>query len=145
MHDEVPFLRLIADEGPILMTHRRMIANLTDGSFSIPYEMVGDVTLGGGLVQKKNRVRLQLTFHAAIPAPGGSSKQFTWQLEKESSFFKDVIMDWCYSRVFMCGGCGQRELDFRVDGTKTKCRCMHCATDHDIDLDEGIAVPVAGS
>lgn len=143
LRDEVPFLRLTADEGPILMTSRRMIANLADGSFSIPYEMVGDVTFGGGLVQKKSKVRLLLGFHTPIQAPGGASKQFTWQLDKESSFFKDVIMDWCYSRVFMCGGCGLRELDYRLDGSKPKARCMHCATDHEIDLTEGIAIPLA--
>jgi len=143
--DEVPFLRLTADEGPILMTSRRMIANLADGVFSIPYEMVGDVTMGGGLVQKKSRVRLQLGFHAPIQTPGGAVKQFSWQLDKDSSFFKDAIMDWCYSRVFVCGGCGLRDLDYRVDGSKARARCMHCATDHDIDLDEGIAVPVATS
>jgi len=143
LRDEVPFLRLNSDEGPILMTHRRMIANLADGHFSIPYEMVSDVTMGGGLVQKKSKVRLLLAFHAPIHTPGGLAKQFTWQLDKESSFFKDVIMDWCYSRMFICGGCGQRELDYRIDGTKPRARCMHCATDHEIDLDEGIAIPIA--
>jgi uncharacterized C2H2 Zn-finger protein len=141
--DEVPFLRLVADEGPILMTSRRLISSLKEGFISIPYEMVGDVTVGGGLVQKKNRVRLQLAFHAPIPTPPGPSKQLNWQLDKDSSFYKDVIMDWCYSRNFLCGGCGQRDLDFRLDGTKPRARCMHCATDHDIDLREAIAVPLS--
>jgi hypothetical protein len=143
LRDEVPFLRLTSDEGPILMTSRRMISNLTDGVFSIPYEMVGDVTMGGGLVQKKSRVRLQLGFHSQIQTPGGAVKQYAWQLDKESSFFKDVIMDWSYSRVFLCGSCGLRDLDYRVDGSKSRARCMHCATDHEIDLSEGIAIPIA--
>ncbi len=142
MRDEVPFLRLTAEEGPILMTSRRLIASLKEGFFSIPYEIVSDVTVGGGLVQKKSRVRLQLSFHSAVPTPSGSNKQATWQLDKESSFFKDVIMDWCFARVFMCGVCGQRDLDFRSDGSNVRARCMHCATDHDIDLREALAIPL---
>jgi hypothetical protein len=139
----VPFLRLRSEEGPILMTSRRLIASLEGGFFFIPYEMVSDVTLGGGLVQKKNWVRLQLSFHAPIPSPSGTTKQFTWMLDKDSSFYKDVIMDWCFARLFICGGCGQRELDFRLEGSKPKARCMHCATDHEIDLREAIAIPLA--
>jgi hypothetical protein len=141
--DELPFLRLVADEGPILMTSRRMIASLADGFLSIPYEMVGDVTIGGGLVQKKKKVRLLLDFQTQIPGPSGTLKQSTWQLDKDSSFYKDVIMDWCFARNFMCGSCGKRELDYRLDGSKARARCMHCATDHDIDLREAIAVPLA--
>ncbi len=142
VRDEVPFLRLVTEEGPILMTSRRMIASLQEGFFSMPYEIINDVTVGGGLVQKKGRVRLQLGFHSPIPTPTGAAKQSSWQLDKESSFYKDVIMDWCYSRNFMCGGCGKRDLDYRLDGTKPRARCMHCATDHDIDLREAIAVPL---
>jgi hypothetical protein len=140
---EVPFLRLAAEEGPILMTSRRLVASLKEGFLSIPYEMVVDVTVGGGLVQKKNRVRLQLVYQTSIPTPTGPMKQSAWQLDKDSSFYKDVIMDWCYSRSFVCGGCGQRELDYRLEGTKPRARCMHCATDHDIDVREALAVPLA--
>lgn len=142
MRDELPFLRLAADEGPILMTSRRLLASLKEGFVSIPYEIVVDVTMGGGLVQKKGRVRLQLSFHSTIPTPAGTAKQLTWQLDKESSFYKDVIMDWCFARIFMCGVCGQRDLDFRLDGSKVRARCMHCATDHDVDLREAIAIPM---
>jgi hypothetical protein len=142
--EEVPFLRLVSEEGPILMTSRRMLASLKEGFFSIPYEMIEDVTVGGGLVQKKNRVRLQLGFFTAITSPVGPSKQSTWQLDKDSSFYKDVIMDWAYSRNFMCSSCGKRDLDYRLDGSKPRARCMHCATDHDIDLREALAVPLVG-
>ncbi len=142
MRDEVPFLRLMSEEGPILMTSRRLIANVPDGYFSIPYEIVEDVTVGGGLVQKKGRVRLLLGFFVPIPTPVDAGKQFTWQLDKESSFYKDVIMDWCFSRNFVCGGCGKRDLDYRLEGSKPRTRCMHCATDHDIDLREALAVPL---
>lgn len=142
MRDEVPFLRLVSDEGPILMTSRRFIVNLTEGYFSVPYEVVEDVTVGGGLVQKRGRVRLLLGFFVPIPTPVELAKQFTWQLDKDSSFYKDVIMDWCFSRNFVCGGCGQRDLDYRLEDDEPRTRCMHCATDHTIDLREAIAVPM---
>lgn len=142
MRDEVSFLRLVSDEGPILMTSRRFIANVEQGYFSIPYEIVEDVTVGGGLVVKKSKVRLLLGFFVPIPAPVDNSKQFTWQLDKDSSFYKDVIMDWCFSRNFVCGGCGQRDLDYRLEDDEPRARCMHCATDHSIDLREAIAVPL---
>ncbi len=141
--EEIPFLRLNSDEGPILMTSRRLIGLVEDVMFSIPYEMVDDVTVGGGLVQKKSKTRLLLGFQAPIPAPTEPVKQFTWMLDKDSSFYKDVIMDWCYSRNFVCGGCGQRDLDFRIEDDEIRTRCMHCATDHEIDLREAIAVPLA--
>jgi hypothetical protein len=64
-------------------------------------------------------------------------------MDKDSSFYKDVIMDWCFSRSFLCGGCGQRDLDFRLEDTNVHTRCMHCALDHEIDMREAIAVPIA--
>lgn len=143
MQDEVPFLRLTTDEGPILMTSRRLIASLEAGYCSIPYEMVEDVTVGGGLVQKKSKPRLLLAFHTSLPVPIEPAKQASWQLDKDSSFYKEVIMDWCFSRSFLCGGCGQRDLDYRTEDNKAHCRCMHCALDHEIDMREAIAVPIA--
>jgi len=142
LRDEIPFLRLVTDEGPILMTSRRLICSLEEGFFSIPYEMINDVTVGGGLVQKKSKVRLVLAFHTPMPAPVEPQKQSTWLMNKDSSFYKDVIMDWCYSRNFVCGGCGQRDLDYRLEGATPHTRCMHCATDHEIDVRESIAVPL---
>jgi hypothetical protein len=65
----------------------------------------------------------------------------TWQLDKDSSFYSDVVMDWAFARNFMCGTCGARDLDFRTDDDIPHARCMHCATDHEIDLREAIAIP----
>lgn len=138
---ELPFLRLNSDEGPILMTSRRIIANHKGEGMSIPYEMIEDVNFGGGLVAKKSKTRMQLVFRAPLPTGEGSAKSLTWQLDKESSFFKDVVMDWAFARNFMCGACGARDLDFRLDAGRNRCRCMHCATDHQIDLREAFAIP----
>ena len=33
-------------------------------------------------------------------------------------------------------------MDYRTDGNMVHMRCMHCATDHEIDLVEGVAVPM---
>lgn len=138
---ELSFLRLNSEEGPILMTSRRIVANHKGQSMSIPYEMIEDVNFGGGLVVKKSKVRMQLVFRAPLPTAEGSAKSLTWQLDKESSFFKDVVMDWAFARNFMCGACGARDLDFRLDAGRSRCRCMHCATDHQIDLREAFAIP----
>jgi hypothetical protein len=143
VREEVPFQRLVSEEGPILMTSRRMIAEKEEVFHSIPYEMVGDVDFGGGLVTKKGRVRMVLTFHSPLPLTTGEAvKSMTWQLDKESSFYKDVIMDWSFSRNFICGACGERDLQYRTEGNKVRMRCMHCATDHEIDLREAVAVPI---
>jgi len=143
MRDELPFLRLASDEGPILMTSRRMIAAVGEIFHSIPYEMISDVDVGGGLVVKKNKVRLHFAFHSQIPLGGGEMKKsLTWQLDKDSSFYKEVIMDWAFARSFICGGCGERDLQYRTDGNKVRARCMHCATDHEIDAREAVAVPL---
>jgi hypothetical protein len=138
---EIPFLRLSSDEGPLLMTSRRMLAVHKDGMVSIPYEMVEDVTFGGGLVVKKSKVRLLLVFHAPLLVAGSTAKSLSWQLDKDSSFYSDVVMDWCFARTFMCGTCGARDLDYRSDDDIPFMRCMHCASDHEIDLREAIAIP----
>lgn len=138
---ELPFLRLNSEEGLILMTSLRIVATHKGQSMSIPYEMIEDVNFGGGLVAKKSKVRMQLVFRAPLPTGEGSAKSLTWQLDKESSFFKDVVMDWAFARNFMCGACGARDLDFRLDAGRNRCRCMHCATDHQIDLREAFAIP----
>ena len=142
LRDEIPFLRLTADEAAVLMTSRRMLSTTKDGSIaSIPYELNSDVDVGGGLVVKRNRVRLVLTLHSEIPFGGQPTKSATWQLDKESAFYKDVIFDWAFARNFICGQCGERDLDFRLEGPTPRARCMHCATDHEIDLAEAIAIP----
>jgi hypothetical protein len=140
--EEIPFLLLVSEEGPLLMTSRRLLFNLGERQGSVPYELVSDVDLGGGLIQKKRgSERLQLTFKGELPFEGGSAKSLAWNLDKESTFYKDVIMDWCFARNFICGSCGARDLDYRLENDACKARCMHCATDHDVDLVEAVAIP----
>lgn len=143
MQGEIPFLRLNSDEGPLLLTSRRLIARHKDETFSIPFEMIEDVTFGGGIVATKKRTRMLLGFHSPLPTAGGSAKSLAWQIDKESTFYKDVVMDWSFSRNFICGACGARDLDFRLEGDNPHCRCMHCATDHTVDLREALAIPAA--
>ena len=146
LQDEVPFLRLNSAEGPLLMTSRRLISeDPKNNTFtSIPYEMVAEVDFGGGpITTKKSKSRLQLTFHTALPIPPDEAiPKKAWHLDKESTFDKDVVFDWGYARNFLCGSCGERELDYRTENSKVRCRCMHCATDHEIDLAECVAVPL---
>lgn len=140
--EEIPFLRLSGEDGPILLTSRRMLMAREGGVAAIPYEMVSDIDLGGGLVQKKGRQRLVLTFHGPLPMPEGEARSVTTSLDKDSTFYKDVLMDWAFARNFICGACGARDLDYRHEQGTAKARCMHCATDHDIDLREAVAIPI---
>ncbi|HHQ47688.1 MAG TPA: zinc ribbon domain-containing protein [Acidobacteria bacterium] len=141
--EEVPFQRLESDEGPILMTSRRMlILQGKDAILSIPYEMISDVDVGGGLVKKKDRVNMKLTFHGPVLIGEKPTTSVNFSLDKESSFYKDVVMDWAFARNFICGSCGARDLEFRLEGTVPHYRCMHCATDHEIDLNEAVAIPI---
>jgi hypothetical protein len=132
--EEIPFLLLTALEGPILMTSRQVLA-LVDGEHAfLPYEIIKDVDYGGGLVVKKNHTRLLLHFHTAVPFKGKNIKSMTWQLDTESAKNKETILDWAFARSYICGSCGARDMDFRTDKGQTYGRCMHCATDHIIDL-----------
>jgi hypothetical protein len=144
LQDEVPFLRLDSTEGPLLLTSRRMLTKTSDGKvLSIPYEMISEVDFGAAIQTKKNKFRVNVKFHAPLPvAPDETISKMSWNLDKESSFSKEVVMDWGYARNFICGSCGERELDFRSEGAKVHCRCMHCATDHEVDLGECVAVPL---
>jgi len=143
MRGEIPFLRLESDEGSLLLTSRRMLTQHKGDEVSIPYEMIEDVTFGGGLVTSKKKTRMLLDFFCPIPKADGTVKSLSWMLDKESTFHKDVVMDWGFSRTFMCGACGARDLDFRTDDTIPACRCMHCATDHRVDMREALAIPTA--
>ena len=145
VQDEIPFLRLESSEGPILLTSRRMLTRNNEGKFiSMPYEMISEVDFGGGAITtKKSKFKVQVKFHAPLPIPPDEAiSKLAWTLDKESSFNKEVVMDWGYARNFICGSCGERDLDFRTDANKVHCRCMHCATDHEIDLGECVAVPL---
>ena len=143
--EEVPFLRLDSTEGPVLLTSRRMIA-IQDGSFeSIPFEVIKDVDYGGKKFTaiKKGKHRLQVSFHSPFPlSTGAMVKNIVRHLDKESSFYKDVVIDWGFARSFICGACGERELDYRTEDRIIHMRCMHCATDHEIELNECVAVPL---
>jgi len=141
--EEIPFQRLEADEGPLLMTSRRLLVVRADeGVLTIPYELISDVDVGGGLVKRKDRVAMKLTFHGPLMVGGKASTTINFTLDKESSFYKDVVMDWSFARNFICGACGARELDFRLEDTIPHCRCMRCATDHEIDVNEAVAIPL---
>jgi transcription elongation factor Elf1 len=144
MQDEVPFLLLNSDEGPILLTSRRILAKV-DGKFqSIPFEMIHEVEYGGSRLSasRKSKKRLQLNFHSPFAVDGDEViKNVAWHLDKDSSFSKEVVFEWGYARNFLCGSCGERDLQYRTDDKKVNARCMHCATDHEIDLAEGAAIP----
>ena len=144
VQDEVPFLRLNSEEGPILLTSRRLLTRRENIFESVPYEMISEVDYGGGKIKtSKSKFRLQIVFHTPFPLKSGElAKSITWHLDKESTFSKDVVIDWGYARNFICGSCGERELEYRTDETKLHCRCMHCAMDHEIDLVECVAVPL---
>jgi len=148
VQDEVPFLRLDSAEGPILLTSRRLLTRMGNVFESVPYEMIREVDYGGGAIKtSKSKFRLQIIFHTPIPLKSGElAKSIAWHLDKDSSFSKEVVFDWGYARNFICGSCGERELEYRTDevqgGHKMLCRCMHCATDHEIDFAECLAVPL---
>jgi hypothetical protein len=144
VQDEVPFLRLNSEEGPLLLTSRRLLAKTGATIEAIPYEMVNDVDYGGGRLQtRKSKFRLQLIFHTPMLMKSGElAKNIAFHLDKDSSFKKEVVMEWGYARNFICGGCGERDLEYRTDRNKVHFRCMHCAVDHEVDLAECVAVPL---
>jgi hypothetical protein len=139
--EEVPFLALAAEQGPILLTSRRMLFLFDGKTTSMPYELLSDVDFGGGLIQSKNKVRLQLTFLVPVLIGENEVSSLAWQLEKDSSFYKDVVMDWAFARHFICGACGAADLQYRSEGQRPFARCMHCAMDHEIDTFEAVIVP----
>lgn len=132
--EEIPFMLLDTFEGPLLLTSRQIVG-LVEGAFAnLPYEIIKDVDFGGGLVVKKNHTRLVLHFHAPVPFNEKTVKSLTWQLTADAATNKETIMDWAFARSYLCGSCGARDLDFRNEKGTTHGRCMHCATDHVIDL-----------
>jgi len=140
--EEIPFLLLESVEGPLLMTSRQMLGLVEDTFAHIPYEIIKDVDFGGGLVVKKGHTRLLLHFHSPLPFKDKNVASLTWQLTADSATNKETIMDWAFARSFMCGACGARDLDFRNEKGQTHGRCMHCATDHSIDLQQHRITPM---
>lgn len=141
--EEIPFLALGAAEGPLLMTSRQVMAMVDDFVLYLPYEIIKDVDFGGGLVVKKGHTRLVFHFHAPVPFKEKTTKSLTWQLDEKSATEKETIMDWAFARSYICGECGARDLDFRDEKGETHARCMHCATDHAIDLRHHKITPLA--
>ena len=148
VQDEVPFLRLDSAEGPILLTSRRLLTRRENDFESVPYEMIREVDYGGGAIKTaKTKFRLQIIFHTPMPLKSGElAKNIAWHLDNDSSFSKEVVFEWGYARNFICGACGERDLEYRTDEVrgehKMHFRCMHCATDHEIDIAECLAIPL---
>lgn len=140
--EEIPFLFLESAEGPILMTSRRVLALVDNAVAHLPYEIIKDVDFGGGLVVKKGHTRLVLRFHTPISFNDRKISSLSWQLTADSATNKEVIMDWAFARSYMCGECGARDLDYRNEKSEIRARCMHCATDHIIDLPNLRITPV---
>jgi len=140
--EEIPFMLLDTFEGPLLMTSRQMLGFLDGAVASLPYEIIKDVDFGGGLVIKKNHTRLVLHFHTPVPFNEKSVKSLTWQLTADAATNKEAIMDWAFARSYLCGSCGARDLDFRTEKGSIRGRCMHCATDHAIDLKKHTIKPL---
>lgn len=132
--EEIPFLLLKATEGSALMTSRQVLL-LLEGEFAfLPYEIIKDVDFGGGLVVKKGHTRLVFNFHVPVPFKGKSVNSMTIQLDADAATNKETIMDWSFARSYLCGSCGAHDFDFRGEKEELHARCMHCATDHIIDL-----------
>jgi hypothetical protein len=140
--EEIPFLFLDAAEGPLLMSSRQILGIQEGGFVFLPYEVIKDVDFGGGLVVKKGHTRLVLNFHMPIVFNGKNVNSLTWQLTAEAATNKEAIMDWAFARSYLCGSCGARDLDFRNEQGEAHGRCMHCATDHAIDLKNHTITPM---
>jgi hypothetical protein len=132
--EEIPFLLLGCAEGNVLMTSRQFLVRLESDFAFIPYEIIRDIDFGGGLAIKKDYTRLVLNFHSPLPIKNKNASSLTLQLDKEAATNKETIIDWAYARSHICGSCGARDLDYRQDKDGIHARCMHCATDHKIDL-----------
>lgn len=140
--EEIPFLLLESVDGPILMTSRQILAQVEGEFVYMPYEVIKDVDYGGGLVVKKGHTRMVFHFHTPIPLKAKSIGSLTCQLTNESFKNKETILDWAFARSYICGACGARDLDFRTEKGQTYGRCMHCATDHAIDLKHHRVTPL---
>lgn len=143
--EEIPFLFLDTAEGPVLMTSRQLMAIVDGLVVHLPYEIIKDVDFGGGLVGKKGHTRLVLHFHSPIHFKEKNTNSLTWQLTADAATNKEVIMDWAFARSYMCGACGARDLHYRNEKGQTRARCMHCATDHIIDLANLRITPMVSS
>ena len=141
--EEIVFLAIESPDGPIVLTSRRLLSSRKDGVISVPYELMADVDFGKGLLKRGEGPKVQISLHAPISIGAeGSVKKLSWKTGPTSSVERDVFLNWSFSRKFVCGSCGSMELDYRVERRQVCARCTRCATDHEIDLDEAIAIPI---
>ncbi len=131
--EEVPFLRLDSDRGPLLLTSLRLLTEIRGEMVSIPYETIAEAELGGGFQVLGGNVRMALTLKSPLMVGRTRVPSLTRQVQKNAAWDPETVMDWIYSRNFICGGCGARDLDFRLENRKTRVRCMRCARDHEVD------------
>ena len=77
---------------------------------------------------------------------GELAKNIAWHLDKDSSFSKEVVFEWGYARNFICGACGERDLQYRTDEVRGKhkmhCRCMPWVLGNKTDIAECLAIPL---
>ncbi len=141
---ETVFMFVDAEEGLLVLTSRRCLCQRNNVTLSLPWELMSGIDFGGGLLKKRGDVsRMQMTLFGPVPVGGGeSSQKLVWQVNDLDAVERDTIMSWAYARKFPCGACGKTDLQFRLDGSKVHARCMHCATDHEIDLEEALAIPI---
>ncbi len=141
---EIPFLMLHSEEGPILLTSRRLLASRSGVRLSIPWELMSDVAFSSGALKKRSdRTKMQITLAGPIPVgPESTAAKLVWSVGRISYVERDAVTNWVFARKFACGSCGATDLQFRLDGRSVHGRCMHCATDHEIDLDEAVAIPL---
>ncbi|MEN8163981.1 MAG: hypothetical protein ABFS37_07625 [Acidobacteriota bacterium] len=139
--DEVPFLRLETDSGPMLLTSKRILARTKKELLSIPFEMIDGVELGGGFTILGGSVKMVLTFKAPLILGRSRASTLSRQVRKNQHYDRETILHWVYSKNFICGRCGARELSFRLEKHDSRTRCMRCAADHSIDLTHAVALP----
>lgn len=140
--EEIPFLRLESDGGPILLTSRRMLVTFKkEGVASLPFEMMDGVELGGGFTILGGTIKMVITFKAPTFLAGQKRSSLTRQVRKDAGFDREALLHWSYSKNFLCGQCGARDLAFRYEQGRTRCRCRRCAADHLIDLKQAVARP----
>ena len=140
--EEVPFLRLETDSGPLLLTSKRMLARTKKELLSIPFEMISSVEFGGGFSILGGSIRMVLTFKAPLVIKRLRASTLTLQVQKNPSYDRETILLWAFSKNFICGCCGARELSFRLEKSESRARCMRCASDHSINLTHAVALPL---
>ncbi len=139
---ETPFLRLDSEEGPLLLTTLRLLALREGAVLSCPYELMADIDMGGGLVVRKDQMRMVLRFHGELVVDGRPVRQAAWRMTRESAQYDSVLMDWVYARSFTCDACGEGELQYRLQNGKVHGRCTRCAADHMIDCEDALLIPL---